>query len=699
MNQNEYAISVITPFHNVDLAMFQAARDSVLSQTIGFENIQWIIVLHNCEDRYLTEVPEMFSGCDNVLTPVLNNDAKTPSSPRNYGMTFATAPYIAFLDGDDSFTPWCFEAVLKEFQESHPQVVCFRREYELERPGLEVYTETVLWNQANERIVVEKGNWDVEKMFDGVFGMVTSKIYDRDFLISNDLLFDEAIPYAEDMAYVAQVFAAADRICYLPQLIGYHYFVNAASLVQSTDKDGSTLISYAEGFAKLFDMFLQYGIETDDVQGLCMRESFFILNSKSITAEERRKIRDILGPYIMNTKMLEPSKGRDLQTCNMLYYIPREVILNPDDPYAGPHVRSMQNGSNALFKILLENMSTDYGEKYSFKTLKTIDAYRFRVPLSTDATLKPLIALQTNIGEQNILTSSPIQGYFTTEDESLLLPSTQSHFIQYVDALSETLAHKHSALFAKIQNTRRTTNDRAVVADIETTLVRSLINDCIPSHPEYGISFSSREGVYYSHEGDDLYMRLMADALVAADLEQLVAINTDNLAHAFDLLYEEQDAILALVREVDNDRADEVKAILSQNEGKPVVRALWPKLERTVAYGAGEMYESMRRLKAYTGDLPHNHGYLYSPVALLGKAVADDTDLFSMSATMGSNFYELLPITSDGANEKALTLSEAQSDQPYQLVVTNQAGIYRYVTDHFIYVREVDFSSARFTIY
>ena len=699
MNQNKYAISVITPFHNVDLAMFEAARDSVASQTIGFQNIQWIIVLHNCEDHYLTEVQEMFSGYDNVLTPILNNDAKTPSSPRNYGLTFATAPYIAFLDGDDSFTPWCFESVLKEFQESHPQVVCFRREYELERPGLEVYTETVLWNQANERIVVEKGNWDVEKMFDGVYGMVTSKIYDREFLISNNLIFDEEIPYAEDMAYVAQVFAAADRICYLPQLIGYHYFVNAASLVQSTDKDGATLISYAKGFAKLFDMFLQYGIETDDVQGLCMRESFFILNSKSITAEERRKIRDILGPYIMNTKMLEPSKGRDLQACNMLYYIPREVILNPDDPYSGPHVRSMQNGSNALFKILLENRSTDYGEKYSFKTLKTIDAYRFHVPLSTEATLKPLIALQTNIGEQNILVSSPIKSYFTTEDDDLLLPNTQPHFIQYVDALSETLAHKRSALFAKIQNTSRTTNDRAVVADIETTLVRSLINDCIPSHPEYGISFSSREGLYYSHEGDDLYMRLMADALLSENLEQLVAINTDNLAHAFDLLYEKQDAILALVGEADGDRADEVKAILSQNKGKPVARALWPRLERTVAYGAGEMYESMRRVKAYTGDLPHNHGYLYSPVALLGKAVADDTDLFSVSSAMGSNFYELLPLASDEPNDKALTLSEAESDKPYQLVVTNQAGVYRYVTDHFVYVKEVDFSSARFTIY
>ena len=699
MTRIEYEVSVITPFHNVDLAMFQAARDSVLSQTIGFEKIQWIIVLHNCEDRYLTEVPEMFQGCDNVLTPVLNNDARTPSSPRNHGLTFATAPYIAFLDGDDSFTPWCLEAVVNEFKKSRSQVVCFRREYELERPGLEVYTETLLWNQANERIIVEKGNWDVEKMFDGVFGMVTSKAYDREFLVRNNLMFDEDIPYAEDMAYVAAAFAAADRICYLPQMIGYHYYVNGSSLVQSTDKDGATLISYAEGFAKLFDMFLQYGIETDDVQGLCMRESFFILNSKSITAEERGKIRDILAPYILGTTMLEPSKGRDADACHMLYHIPREVILNPDDPYSGPHVQSMQNGSNALFKILRGNTSTDFGEKYSFKTLKTIDAYRFRVPLSTAASLKPLVALQTNIGEKNILTSSPIQGYFTTEAEDLLLPVTLPHFVQYIDALSETLAHKKSAFFASIGSIRRMTNDHVIVSDMETSLVRSLINDYIPSHPEFEIRFSSKEGVYYSHKDDGLYLQLMADALLSADLEQFVSFDTERLARAFALLRERRDDLLALVAEKDPDRAGEVKEILSQNADGPLARALWPKLERTVAYGAGEMYESMRQMKSYTGDLPHNHGYLYSPVALLGKAVADDADLFSMSSAMGSNFYELISLMDGERDGHVLTLSEAERDKPYQLVVTNQAGLYRYVTDHFICVKEVDFSSARFTIY
>lgn len=175
--------------------------------------------------------------------------------------------------------------------------------------------------------------------------------------------------------------------------------------------------------------------------------------------------------------------------------------------------------------------------------------------------------------------------------------------------------------------------------------------------------------------------------------------DTSKLAHAFALLRYQQDATLALVAEKDPDRAAEVSGILSQNPDGPIARALWPKLERTVAYGAGEMYESMREMKAFTGDLPHNHGYLYSPVALLGKAVADDTDLFSMSSATGSNFYELLPLLDDNSDEQALSLSDAESDKPYQLVVTNQAGLYRYVTDHFVYVREVDFSSVRFTIY
>ena len=80
-----YKVSVVTPFHNVDMAVFQKAADSMRQQTIGFENIEWVIVVHNCESHYLPQMQEMFKDDKNVIVEELNNDEHTPSSPRNYG--------------------------------------------------------------------------------------------------------------------------------------------------------------------------------------------------------------------------------------------------------------------------------------------------------------------------------------------------------------------------------------------------------------------------------------------------------------------------------------------------------------------------------------------------------------------------------------------------------------------------------------
>jgi glycosyltransferase involved in cell wall biosynthesis len=62
----------------------------------------------------------------------LNNEKCTPSSPRNFGLEQATAPYIAFLDADDMFTQQCFQKALYHIKKNNTQIVWFRREYELE---------------------------------------------------------------------------------------------------------------------------------------------------------------------------------------------------------------------------------------------------------------------------------------------------------------------------------------------------------------------------------------------------------------------------------------------------------------------------------------------------------------------------------------------------------------------------------------
>ena len=217
--------------------MFQKAADSMRQQTIGFENVEWIIVAHNCEPHYLPQLQEMFKDDKNVIVKELNNEAKTPSSPRNYGMLFTTAPYLGFLDGDDSYTPNCLEETVRSMQETDSQVVCFRREYELENDSLNALAEVVAWNQTFSRIVISRDNWDDEKMFGSVWGMVTSKLFDRQYLKDHDITFDEEVPFAEDGLFCVHALANADHICYLPQLIGYHYFINGGSVVQSEQKE------------------------------------------------------------------------------------------------------------------------------------------------------------------------------------------------------------------------------------------------------------------------------------------------------------------------------------------------------------------------------------------------------------------------------------------------------------------------------
>ena len=46
-----------------------------------------------------------------------------------------------------------------------------------------------------------------------------------------------------------------------------------------------------------------------------------------------------------------------------------------------------------------------------------------------------------------------------------------------------------------------------------------------------------------------------------------------------------------------------------------------------------------------------------------------------------------------------LLSTETKPGEPYQLVVTNSAGLYRYVTDHIVCIKEKQIDKILFTIY
>ena len=331
----KYAISVITPFYNVEPEIFKRCRDSMLAQTLGFGSIEWIIVIHNSEPRFRDPVFAMLGGYGNVKIHVLNNGAHTPSSPRNYGLERAQADYVAFLDADDGFTPQCLEKALYHIKKTKAQVVWFRREYELESEDMLPVTEIVLWDQTREEIIVGREDRDHEKMFSGVWGLVTSRIYDKSFLDSNCIRFDEEVPFGEDFLFNINCIGYAEKLCYLPQMIGYHYYINGASLVQRGKKDAKTLVSIAKGYKKIFDKGLEFGFDMNaTVSGLCGTLARFLIVSDSLTPCDRAEIRDILSPYLEMMTPLKVSKVYSEKAVRERYVFPRAVILDPEN-YSG----------------------------------------------------------------------------------------------------------------------------------------------------------------------------------------------------------------------------------------------------------------------------------------------------------------------------------------------------------------------------
>ena len=687
-----YKVSVITPFHNVDMGMFEKCVESMRCQTIGFENIEWIIVVHNCQPHYLPLLTEMFKNDRNVIIKELNDGIRSPAMPRNYGLPFVTGPYLGFLDGDDSYTPDCLEVVCREMAETQSQVVTFRREYELETESLHPHTEKVAWNQTEWRIVMDRGHYDMEKMFSGLWGFTTSRLFDVAFLRKYDIKCSEDILWLEDIWHTGLCLMKADRVCYLPQFIGYHYFINGGSIVQDKKKSWTDIYEGFRSAALTIDNLESVGVDANDIAQLFYSLLTQYYLASDLTLEQRRTLCDMARPYLEKLRKLTPSKLHSPEECYLNYHLPREMLANPEDPMASPMLRDALNGWSAMMKILRSNATTDFGRRYHFDQIETLADYQQQVPLSDYQNYKRLLDLQTNIGESEILTSAPTRHYLVNA-KGQRVPCTESHLLPYMENFATTLKGHHNLLVAIVGPRHQQTNDGCTVESLESVMVKKYMWYYHYARGKCRADFSMPDSLFFKTEPREEMRTICRYALLDREVDQIVALDTRRVADMFDYIMAHRDALMAEVRAADATRADEVERAFAS--ALPLAKALWPQLERVVAFGAGECYEATAHMKQFTGDTPHNNGYYYTEETIYGRAVADDSDLFE---TIPSGcFHEYLPLEED--NAATILSTDTKQGVPYQLVVTNIAGLYRYVTDHMVRIQETQIDKILFTIY
>ena len=112
----KFKFSVIMAVYMVE-EFIEEAIESLVSQTVGFENIQIILSDDGSPDRS-GEICDMYKEKypDNIV--VIHKENGGPGSARNAALPYAEGRYVSFMDPDDTVSPDTFERVYEFFSEN-----------------------------------------------------------------------------------------------------------------------------------------------------------------------------------------------------------------------------------------------------------------------------------------------------------------------------------------------------------------------------------------------------------------------------------------------------------------------------------------------------------------------------------------------------------------------------------------------------
>lgn len=216
----DYKISMIIPTFNVEDDL-KRAINSLLNQTIGFENIEVLLVDDFSTDNTRQLILDYAKQYDNIKYIFLESNSGSAGKPRNIGIKNASADYIMFLDNDDEYVPEACEILYNKILESDVNmIICSKTN--------NIYNVDDKPEPINE--IPNFVEVNVLESPDMLFspntnygGAMWCKIYKRNFLLDNNIKCLENLP--EDVYFMHQCYYLNPNILFLTNLSLYnHYF-------------------------------------------------------------------------------------------------------------------------------------------------------------------------------------------------------------------------------------------------------------------------------------------------------------------------------------------------------------------------------------------------------------------------------------------------------------------------------------------
>ena len=395
-----------------------------------------------------------------------------------------------------------------------------------------------------------------------------------------------------------------------------------------------------------------------------------------------------------------------------IYRITRYIILNVAailgkynfKTYIKNSKDAQKRNKKLILNIIKKNKNTEYGKKYDFKNIKTIEDYQIKIPFTTYSDYKQYINETANTGKQNLMTSFKIR-YFAntsgTTGEVKRIPVTAESYNSFFKAgtiftfqLKEEMKKNHlGRMNGKILNLSEMVSKKTpggireglisgyFASGLKTFLP---IATCIPKEVlgnEDRINMKYIKARYALQESDIICINAVFMSAIT-DLMKYICENREMLIKDIETgtidssIVIPEDIRKKLERKLipNKNRADEIREILKNDGEKELASNLWKRLSLIIAICTGEFSPYENKIREYINkNVAISYSMYASSEATIASSLYKENKDYMLLFDGG--FYEFIPIEDES---KTLLMNELEIGKEYEIVITNLSGLYRY---------------------
>ena len=368
----------------------------------------------------------------------------------------------------------------------------------------------------------------------------------------------------------------------------------------------------------------------------------------------------------------------------------------------------MRENRALLMKILHDNRNTEYGKAHGFGEIKTIAEFKQRVPISGYEDFAPYIE-RTKTGEKNLLTTSEILGYSRTSGSSGVpkyIPATKASLKAYV---------KYTWTRALALGAQELEKQGKHYHPGRGVFLSPATNECLPNGlpcsniaeigaREYGMFYPyiltvPTKNLFDVHDGDyvyNIYRFALADEDVTFIFSVFFSVNVSQLAYlqknwrvivddiekgtisdTIEMKPELRRELSALIKPMP-ERAAYLRKQFEQGFDETLLRRIWPHLTVLCSIGNASFKPAADYVRTFSKGIPFDYSIYGASEGLI--AAVTELETTDMQLLTDSCFFEFIPADEEDRKKgkETLTLDELEQGKKYEMLITTQAGLYRY---------------------